>query len=194
VRKIISNEEIETSANKILSKYHPSMELPVPVEDILELGLKVKIVLIPELAKLDGVDAFFSRDLSQLSIDKDQYDFYENRARFTFAHEIGHWVLHKKFIEKARDSKETWDSFILDEIKREPFEVEANRFAGYLLLPKDKLEKEYLALKANLLNDQLRNQPTPTDFVLAPYIAKPISKIFHVSENCAEIRLKNLFR
>ena len=64
-----------------------------------------------------------------------------NRQRFTLAHEIGHYALHdfdvhvdKSFVVRNRDSK---SSLAIDHE-----EIEANRFAAELLMPKDLLEAD----------------------------------------------------
>ena len=64
----------------------------------------------------------------------------ESRQRFTLAHEIGHFVLPNQQELSApciKDSIENWD----DELNRP--EVEANRFAAEILMPRSIL-REYL--------------------------------------------------
>lgn len=62
----------------------------------------------------------------------------ESRQRFTLAHEIGHFVLPDQqdlSSPCAKDSIESWD----DELKRP--EVDANRFAAEILMPRTVLAK-----------------------------------------------------
>ena len=61
----------------------------------------------------------------------------KKRQRFTLAHEIGHYILHK---EKNSEFKDTimFRNEVLD-----PMEYKANEFAGELLMPENNL-REYI--------------------------------------------------
>ncbi len=47
---------------------------------------------------------FFSKDLNNIIIDHDFYmdQRFENRLRFTYAHEVGHLILHKDEIQQCQ--------------------------------------------------------------------------------------------
>ena len=69
-------------------------------------------------------------------------DFQANPGweRFTAGHEVGHWILHG---EEARsgilpmlEGGRTW----CRDHSREPAEIQAERFAAYLLMPTDRLQ------------------------------------------------------
>src|SRR5688572_7280507 len=53
------------------------------------------------------------------------------RRRFAIAHEIGHWLLHKKVSQLIACTEED----MLASYKSSPYEAEASIFAGSLLLP-----------------------------------------------------------
>ena len=57
------------------------------------------------------------------------------RARFTIAHELGHYFLHVK-----NDSRQIVTSFRRDRSHRE---TAANKFASDLLMPKKLIKEEY---------------------------------------------------
>ncbi len=70
---------------------------------------------------------------------------HENRQRFTIAHELGHYLLHKgelTFIDKKfkRINFRGGSSVSTDTVD----EIEANRFAGELLMPQEFLIKDIL--------------------------------------------------
>ena len=59
------------------------------------------------------------------------------RARFTIAHEIGHWYLHAPLLKDAIDSLfDTYETAISNKTE-ERMEIQANRFASALLIPED---------------------------------------------------------
>ena len=71
---------------------------------------------------------------------------HENRQRFTIAHELGHYLLHKgelTFIDRKfnRINFRSGSSASTDDIE----EIEANKFAGELLMPEEFLSKDILA-------------------------------------------------
>jgi Zn-dependent peptidase ImmA (M78 family) len=67
---------------------------------------------------------------------------HPNRQRFTIAHEIAHLHLHRAEVERAVHVDKGWPDFAL---KRDAMsatgsntlEIEANKFAAALLMPKD---------------------------------------------------------
>src|SRR4051812_13948802 len=118
-KPFISPEEVEKTALEFLSLHRLDDTLPIPIEEIIERDLKMDIVPTPEMMSTSGVDAVTSHDLTQINIDKDQFDNTPNRARFTLAHEVGHIVLHKNFIEAQSFKNETeWRSFVLNDLHR----------------------------------------------------------------------------
>lgn len=188
----IPAEEIESATIEFLLKHHPDGSIPIPIEEIIELNLKIRITPIPGLGAFK-IDGFSNHNFTEIQIDEYQFSNFENRARFTLAHEIGHLVLHKSYVEEQNiKNAEEWKSFVMNDLRRDPLEIQANMFASFLLLPTKALEKEYVSIKAGLVErDEFRGIPFPTDSQSAPYIAKPISRLFHVSEQCAENRIRN---
>ncbi len=190
----IPAEEIESAAKAFLLEHHPDGSIPVPIDEIIEIKLKIRIIPIPRLGSF-GIDGFFNHGFTEIHIDEYQFSNSENRARFTLAHEIGHLVLHKSYVESQKfKNEEEWKKFIVNDLRRDPLEIQANMFAGFLLLPTKDLEKEYASIKEELAKHEEFKDILPSDSQLAPYIAKPISRIFNVSERCAEIRINNWLR
>ena len=189
----LSPEEIEAKVQKFLQKYHPADTIPIPIEEIVDLKMGIHIVPTPDMMNASGVDAVTSHDLTQINIDKEQFEKKPNRTRFTIAHEVGHIVLHKAFIDSQNfKTEEDWQNFVLNDLHRDPMEVQANIFAALLLIPTDHLDKEFSKAKKDLAaNPDFKISTMPADKVLAPYLAKPLAQKFEVSEEAMTNRLMN---
>ena len=78
---------------------------------------------------------------------------HENRKRFSMAHELGHYVLHRTTRSIFVDSSE--QKFYRDaeaSTGTKLQEIEANAFAAELLMPREKIE-EFLPEKLNYLDE-----------------------------------------
>lgn len=191
----LAPETIEAHATQFLREYHPDGSYPVPIEDIVELRLKLEIVTAKGLMQLLEIDGFLSRDFKQITIDEDQYMHRPTRARFTLAHECGHLVMHKDFLaEHAITSTDHWKRIVLgDSSGRAPLETQANMFAGFVLMPTPALEIAIREAKAELAqNPVFKGKQLPPDKTLYPYLAKPLAKRFDISEQAAGMRLAHL--
>src|SRR5581483_8605180 len=130
--RIDSFQKIENDAYSILAQFSIN-EAPIPIEEITkkmgvglisyDMGEEVSGMLV--LQNGNGTIGYNSKHS-------------KNRQRFTIAHELGHFVLHrdkenlfvdKDFLVKYRSSK----SYNSDEIR---LEQQANAFAAALLMPK----------------------------------------------------------
>ena len=69
----ISYEKIEKEANKFLNDYNPNRDIPVPIEEIVEIKLEISIVPKMGMLSRHGIDAFLSYDFTELYIDYDHY-------------------------------------------------------------------------------------------------------------------------
>lgn len=194
--RFIPAEEIESAAIGFLLQHHPDDSIPIPIDEIIEFKLKIRIIPLPKLGSFK-IDGFSNHEFTEIHIDDYQFSNSENRARFTLAHEIGHFVLHKNYVDtqKFKNVKE-WKEFVVNDLRRDPLEIQANMFASYLLLPtihlEEEYDKEYASAKAEWAErKECKGIPFPDESQLVPYIAKPISRIFKVSEECAENRIRN---
>lgn len=96
------------------------------------------------------------------------------RQRFTMAHELAHWVLHRDLIGSGVDDTPAFRStaagkFFNPNVKP-AHETEANQLAAYLLMPPELVRAEFAA------NGDIET----------------LSKKFQVSRQSMEIRLKGL--
>lgn len=189
-------EKVREKAEEFRKKYVSPRDLvPVPVEDILELDLGIlpcpKQGLIAEI----DVDGFLSKDLKHLYVDEDIYNNpkQRNRLRFTYAHEIGHYVLHKEEIQSCQfRTEEDWIHFREDMSKDDWswFEYQAYEFAGRLLVPVDqlKLELENKKDKIKLFRDTYGSDD---DDLIIQAISRVICSKFGVSEGVIRRRIKS---
>ena len=171
-----------------------SNEIPVEIEDIIELKLNIDIFPIIDFLKLTNMDALITSDWKYIYVDKDEYldDRRYNRLRFSLAHEIGHFILHKRIYDNfGIKTQEDYYKLYRDipELQYRYLEGQANKFASYLLIP-----RRVLAIKAE---EELKNNPSwlrKMDRIkLNSYLAIPLSKIFKVSEEAIRIALGDLF-
>ena len=100
------------------------------------------------------------------------YNIYINRnepatrQRFTIAHEIGHFILHRELIEQQKGSV----LYRKDFNNNSPAESQANFFAAALLMPRQEILKAW-----NTLNN-----------------IQDIANCFEVSRDAAYIRLNKM--
>ena len=68
-----------------------------------------------------------------------------NRQRYTIAHEIGHFILHKEVLDKNESivDGEAGSRLYRDERISSDLETEANRFAATILMPTELVKRLY---------------------------------------------------
>ncbi len=122
---------IGNNERQAILKYHD--QLPVKLSSITtELGLKVKS------ATLDtGVSGEIKKDGDHYLIRVNRHDVKE-RQRFTVAHEVAHFLLHKDLIGDGIVDDILYRSTLTDSL-----EAEANRLAADILLPWTKIMECY---------------------------------------------------
>jgi len=165
------------------------------MEKIVEQRLGLNIEPVHSLLDEFGIDAFLKLDLSGIVVDHDCFmkERFQNRVRFSFAHEVGHFILHKEIYKKIPfTSPKEWKHFVLSMADKEyrNFEWQANEFAGRLLVPREKLiaeiEKIYRTIEQSGMLRYLSDDPGAVLSRVSPVICKP----FGVSENVIERRVE----
>jgi Zn-dependent peptidase ImmA (M78 family) len=147
----LSKETISDAATWLRAEYHTTTSRPaappIPVEDIIErgLGLKLGFTDLRKKLKLDDVlGATYVND-QLICVDNSLVDNQnEGRLCFTFAHEAGHWVLHREFIDQACRKGDGWP-YIFCRIKdfKKPVEWQADYFASCLLMPAKEVKRAF---------------------------------------------------
>jgi hypothetical protein len=189
---IIRPEQAWQKADLIRKEYWPSGQIPVDVEKILyKIGLKLEP--ISSLKNDIDVDALLSGDLTRIIVDAEEYmdDRKQNRMRFSIAHELGHYVLHKKLYEDIKiTTVKEWIQF-MESIPEDQYgyiEQQAYEFAGRLLVPFDRLEQEVrqaiIKAKKAGFTDWERSGDAARE-----YMANNICRVFGVSSQVIEKRI-----
>ena len=143
---ILSFEDINTHAENFLKDHKAGNKIPVPIEEIIEFDLHLDIVPFPGLQRDFDIDGFIAGDLSCIYVDDFIFKHRPARYRYTLAHEIGHYVLHRKIMKSLRPSSvSTWKDFILniDTEEYDWLEWQAYTFAGILLVPQKFIEDDF---------------------------------------------------
>ncbi|EKE21650.1 MAG: hypothetical protein ACD_7C00163G0003 [uncultured bacterium] len=189
----ISNEEIKNKADNFRLKYWRN-EIPVGIEEIVELKLKISIIPIPNLMSQCGLDAQITSDFSSIYVDQRNYENETSRFRFSLAHELGHLVLHKIFYEALNISSMDEVYEFIYEIDADEYsylETQANKFANYFLVPREELSK----IREKILTEKLSKKQDISVFdekTLNSYLAGHIASLFLVSSGTVEIALNDL--
>lgn len=126
--------------------------LPVDVFTLAEIELQLDIIPFDDLYEKYEVDAALIHDFSGLYVDAEAYIIWEKgprwkqrRLRFSVAHELGHYVLHRGIA--AAVEFESFDDFARwtngNQGQQYTIEQEANEFAGRLLVPHARLQAAF---------------------------------------------------
>lgn len=187
----ISYSEIGSRVDLFLRQYHPSFEIPIPVEEIIELKLGLNIFPFPRLYKDHGLNGFLSRDLSTIHVDEIQYNQFNEKYRYTLAHELGHYVLHKACYDdltfQSIDDYKRWRMSVpTEEISW--FETQGEWFAGQLLVPTKQLIAVCHTVVAKHQRVFKKLASIPDD--IWSYISIEIAEHFDVNPPVVEIRIK----
>lgn len=130
----------------------PLAHLPVDVFTLAELEFKLDIIPFDDLYEKYEVDAALIQDFSGIYVDAEAYIIWEKgprwkqrRLRFSVAHELGHYVLHRDIAAKLKFR--TFADFALwtkgNHGQQYTLEQTANEFAGRLLVPVDRLKAAF---------------------------------------------------
>lgn len=137
-------EQLKAQAIHFLNEIGRSDELPIDIEAICD-DLDIQIRTVPRLERDLSVHAYISSDFTYISVDESCFKSNIPRARFSVAHELAHFVLHKEFY--SRQVINSIDDYItfqngISEATNKRMEIQANTMAGLLLVPPNHLEGE----------------------------------------------------
>lgn len=108
---------------------------------------------------------------------------YPGRRRFTIAHELGHFEMHRDYPIHNDSESLDWFSETLNKLKNGPQELEANEFASELLMPSQlfKQEARYKKFTPDLLRniaDRFKTSITSAAFKCVELNIHPICLFF----------------
>ena len=182
-------ERLEQIASELLTKFHPSLDLPVPIEQIVEFDFGLDIVPVENLYKEYGIEGWLANDMTTIHVDAYQYSNWLFKYRFTLSHELAHLLLHADLYSgKAFGTVEEWLKFQegLDTALVDRYEWQARNLAGRILVPAEPLVR----LAQQALDE--RRADLPPDVVpglLWQYLAIPLAPKFEVSDDVVAFRL-----
>ena len=140
------------------------------------------------------------------SLDPETFPQMLGRYNYSVAHEAGHWVIHAPAMlaDEAAPlllGERGTPTILCRSSNRDERERQADRFAGYLLMPRDLVRETWYAKygdnsKAVNVYEELREQRErfhlPPDGKAFCQIAKDFAPIFAVSPEAMQIRLSEL--
>ena len=145
--------------------------LPINIEGMIRLH-GIQLDKNAELAdELSGEIRKIGEEDYKISIQEADHYY---RKRFTMAHELGHFLLHKDKIGDGVNDTPAYRTSNANDLFNPKItlehEAEANAFAAALLMPKDAVEYYYCEEKKSI---------------------RQMTKIFQMSERALQIRIKN---
>jgi Zn-dependent peptidase ImmA (M78 family) len=217
----LTRNHIEVESEGLLAAYGAKYGLvskaPIPVDEILNVHLKVTLDFddLPKLLRVNS-DVFGATWIEQQQVIIDQsLDPTNNperigRYNFTVAHETGHWQLHRPFLLKDINQKLLFEQAHTAAIvcrsseAKEPIEWQADFFAACLLMPKDILTEAWRArygdqkLTLGEIQQRMRIKnvarvaTNETDDKIIEAFVRPLAREFGVSPIAMRIRVENL--
>lgn len=187
----LSDEVLRGEADAFLQRHHPSLIVPVPIENIVEIGLGMDIVPFRAYKQRFGLDGAISVDMSTITVDEHCMSEYPNRYRFTLAHEVAHLVLHRDYIQELdAEAPDGWKRGVqqADSIDVSRMEYQAHFFAGSILVPRVPLFAAYEVARRQL--EERGYDIGELSDLAVTQIAGSIAKSFQVSTQVIERRLK----
>jgi len=187
----IPEDEIRLRAQDFLKKYYPSNIIPIDIERIVEFELGISIIPVAGLKLAFDIDGWISNDLKSITVDNYEYEKEINRCRFTIAHEVGHFVLHRKIFEQLEFLDIYGWKYFVNNFNPKQYswlETQANIFAGHVLIPNEHIGERY-----KKVTDKVREEGFDIQFDLDSfnqYVCRWMAQEFNVSFRPMEIRLK----
>jgi Zn-dependent peptidase ImmA (M78 family) len=185
----LTRNAIRKAANAFLKEYHPEGTIPVPIEKIVDLKLRINIVPVPGLNECYNIDAYFGRDLKDIYVDEYIYMHRPNRFRFSLAHEIGHYCLHYKVFEEddlfnnIEDWKKLVEAIPIDQYRW--LEFQAYEFGGQILVPLRHLRNRY-KFQAEVVR---KTQATEDPALITEFAIELLAEDFAVSPETIRRRI-----
>jgi len=186
-----SYEDLRKRADEFLKEHHPSGNIPIPIEEIVEFDFGLNIVPILGLQREFEVEGFTSGDLKNIYVDEYVYTDRITRYRFTLAHEIGHVVLHRHLYDSHKfKSVHGWRDFInsMTEEEHSWLEYQGYAFAGLVLVSKEALAKSIAEWTRKIKNKGISMEKN-RDFAW-DLITEHVAKAFLVSPDVIEKRME----
>lgn len=129
--------------------------LPVPIEDIADTHVGLLVRDVDDLALAPGAPAVAAGQAlsglllphrGEIWVNAGEARDWPARRRFTIAHELGHWRLHRQADHPIYCRSSVIDAdMVAERPPLPPAEEEANAFAAALLMPAWLIREQYVA-------------------------------------------------
>ncbi len=186
-------DKIRDEADKF-RETHSEGKIPVDIEDIIEFKLGIDLQPKSNLYSHCNTDAFLCADCEVIYIDNEDFvnPNKEVYIRFSLAHEIGHFILHKDIVPIIRANNiEEWKQIFrtIPEEQYKWIEQQAYEFAGRLLVPRDRLIQE-LQLQSKRIAMVYDVSPDIPDEAVINQVSATICRVFNVSDEVVARRIR----
>jgi len=168
---MIQRTEPAKEAQRILEQ-SGNTGLPINVVKIIK-SFGIELVFTPLPDEVSGILYPEDDNTNRIIVNSDHH---ENRQRFTMAHELGHYILHKNN-KGIHIDRQTFSRNANSRTGLDPIEIEANRFAAELLMPR------------NLIEEKMEGHEDVLD--LQDDIVWNLANMFKVSTAAMSIRLQS---
>ena len=185
----LSDVQLEKTAADFLAQYGYGKTMPIDIERLCdEVG--ISILAVPSLFEELNVDAYIADGCRVIVIDEHCFCNFPNRTRFSIAHELSHYILHREFyLSQGINSIESYMSFqslVQDESHKKRIELQAHILAGHLLMPRALLNKQITVITSEIYDGR---EMSPVD---AAAIADRLSRLFEVSSEALYRQLNKI--
>lgn len=222
-------QAFEDEAALMLAEYAnactPITNPPVPIDDIAETHYKLTLVIDNLRARFPEGDVlgaiyFNKREIVvDASLVPEDFPAMRGRLRFTVAHELAHWRLHRHLYLRPAHEVELMSSgsprpdHILRAGRDDPKEYQANRLASCLLMPREMVKRVWHEVRGNMepvcLDDLrprqhqilgaevlrrggLNMDQDAIDNAMLEHVARPLAQRFEVSPEAMRYRLEGM--
>lgn len=188
----LSYDKIAIAAANCLARFHPDDTVPVPIEDIIDVGYGLEPVLTPNLEARFSTVAFLTHDLKEIRVDDFVYRKQSYRLRFSYAHELGHLILHQGVYEQlVFKTPGEWKMAMesLGDANYRRLEWQADAFAGLVLVPPQPFRQKFVEIAATLAKVKKSFNDLPKD--AQDYSVMGLARIFGVATGTIWFRLKD---
>ncbi|MCC5786915.1 MAG: ImmA/IrrE family metallo-endopeptidase [Phycisphaerales bacterium] len=205
---------IEREANLLLDEWAAKgneITVPIPLDELVEIHLGLPFEIEDLRSRFGGNDvigAIWFNDGTiciDASLDPVEYPHLRGRYNFTVAHEVGHWRLHRVQLQEDPNERVLFETdsqpaFVCRDSNRAREEIQADMFAGCLLMPRALLRaqwKDWRGDEAPVQDADLRVRQFEGDRKRDVEIAreafcKPLAERFEVSAMAMRIRLESV--
>lgn len=189
--RFINLNTMDVITSRIINEYNESLltqnqPVEIPIEEIIEFhyGFNIEYEHLNYISP-DVIAAIFPESMRIVMNESKSQLFNQNEGfhRFTFAHELGHWVLHVEDKQNLQTTIELGNQttnvfFCRDQNKiNQQIERQADLFAGSILMPKKLMESALRSLSTkNILRSDLHQ----------------LASCFGVSKSALQVRINQL--